>query len=319
VELSSIKLDLYRRDFTINTLAVRLNPDGFGQLLDFFEGLRDLKDRVVRVLHNLSFVEDPTRVFRAVRFEQRFGFRIGKLTEGLIKNAIKIEAFRRLSGNRLFGELRQLLEEERVVECVQRLAELKLLPELHPDLKLKEQDLELWQEAKDALAWWELSFLDQPLRRWVVFFLALADGLDHDQLAGLCRRLALAPRLQREILAMRAEAMSALHQLQRSRPAPSEVHQLLSGLKPEYQLFIMARASKSWAKRSVSNHLTRLSRVRPELTGEDLKELGFEPGPKFKQILDRLLAARLDGEVADRDQELALVRREFGGGEEARG
>jgi tRNA nucleotidyltransferase (CCA-adding enzyme) len=318
VELSSIKLDLYRRDFTINTLAVRLNPQGFGRLLDFFDGLRDLKDRVIRVLHNLSFVEDPTRVFRAVRFEQRFGFRIGKLTEGLIKNAIKIEAFKRLSGNRLFGELRQLLEEERVVECVQRLAELKLLAELHPELKLEDADLELWQEAKDALAWWELSFLDQPLRRWVLFFLALADGLDQDQLAQLCRRLALAPRLQKELVTMRAQAMDAMHQLQRSRPAPSEVYELLSGLKPEYQLFIMARSDRDWVKKSVSVYLTKLSRMRPELCGEDLKELGFEPGPRFKEILERLLAARLDGEVSDREEEMALVKREFGAGEEAR-
>ena len=98
VELSSLKLDLYRRDFTINTLAVSLNPPHYGELLDFFEGLKDIKERVIRVLHNLSFVEDPTRVFRAVRFEQRFGFRIGKFTEGLIKNALKVDAFKRLPG-----------------------------------------------------------------------------------------------------------------------------------------------------------------------------------------------------------------------------
>ena len=80
VEMSSLKLDLFRRDFTINTLAIELNPEKFGKLLDFFSAQKDIKDKVLRVLHNLSFVEDPTRVFRALRFEQRFGFTIGKLT-----------------------------------------------------------------------------------------------------------------------------------------------------------------------------------------------------------------------------------------------
>ena len=98
VEMSSIKLDLFRRDFTINTLSIQLNPDRFGVLIDFFSARKDLKEKVIRVLHNLSFVEDPTRVFRAIRFEQRFGFSIGKLTSGLIENAVKLDFFKNLSG-----------------------------------------------------------------------------------------------------------------------------------------------------------------------------------------------------------------------------
>ena len=85
VESGSIKMDLYRRDFTINTLAIQLNPKAFGELIDFFGGVKDIKEKVIRVLHNLSFVEDPTRVFRAIRFEQRLGFQIGKHTQNLMK------------------------------------------------------------------------------------------------------------------------------------------------------------------------------------------------------------------------------------------
>ncbi len=112
VEMSSIKLDLYRRDFTINTLAIQLNPDRFGVLIDFFNAQKDLKEKSIRVLHNLSFVEDPTRVFRAIRFEQRFGFSIGRLTAGLIANAVAMDFFRELSGRRVFSELRLILQEE---------------------------------------------------------------------------------------------------------------------------------------------------------------------------------------------------------------
>jgi len=317
VELSSIKLDLYRRDFTINTLAVRLNPKQFGQLFDFFDGMRDIKEKVIRVLHNLSFVEDPTRVFRAVRFEQRFGFRIGKLTEGLIKNAIKIEAFLRLSGSRLFGELRQILDEERALDCVKRLMELKLLREFHPNLKLEDKDLGLWNEMQDALAWYQLSFLDQPIRQWVLYFLALVDNLADEELGQMCARLNLASKMRNEIIGMRKEAQNTLNQMQRARPAPSVVYSLLQGLKPEYQLYIMAKASRDWVKRSVSKYLTTLKQVRPELSGGDLMAMGFEPGPVFRKILERLLAARLDGEVKDRDGERALVWAEFGKEREA--
>jgi tRNA nucleotidyltransferase (CCA-adding enzyme) len=317
VELSSIKLDLYRRDFTINTLAIHLNPKHFGQLFDFFDGMRDIKEKAIRVLHNLSFVEDPTRVFRAVRFEQRFGFRIGKLTEGLIKNAIKIQAFQRLSGHRLFSELKQILDEERALDCIKRLMELKLLVEFHPKLIIEEKDLPLWNEIQDSLAWYQLSFLDQPLRQWLVYFLALADNLEEEELGQMCGRLSLAPKLRNEIIGMRREALSALNQMQRAKPAPSVVYSLLHGLKPEFQLLIMAKATREWVKRSVNQYLTTLQKVRPELTGSDLKAMGFEPGPMFKQILDRLLAARLDGKVKDRSSEKSLVQAEFEGREEA--
>ena len=116
-------MDLFRRDFTINTLAVALNTSSFGQLIDFFGAQRDLKEKVIRILHNLSFVEDPTRVFRAIRFEQRFGFTIGKLTSGLIENAVKMDFFKRLSGRRVFSELCHILKEENPTPYLIRLNE----------------------------------------------------------------------------------------------------------------------------------------------------------------------------------------------------
>ena len=105
VEHSSLKLDLYRRDFTINTLAISLNKNTFGELIDFFGAQRDIKEKSIRVLHSLSFVEDPTRVFRAVRFEQRFGFQIGKFTVNLIKNAVKMSFLSKIKGPRIWREL----------------------------------------------------------------------------------------------------------------------------------------------------------------------------------------------------------------------
>jgi len=112
VESASIKMDLYRRDFTVNTLAIQLNPNSFGELIDFFGGVKDIKEKVIRVLHNLSFVEDPTRVFRAVRFEQRFGFQIAKHTQNLMRNAVNVGFLERLSGGRVLSEIILILQEE---------------------------------------------------------------------------------------------------------------------------------------------------------------------------------------------------------------
>ncbi|RJX35268.1 MAG: CBS domain-containing protein [Desulfarculus sp.] len=313
VELSSLKLDLYRRDFTINTLAVQLNPRGFGELLDFFDGLRDIKEKAVRVLHNLSFVEDPTRVFRAVRFEQRFGFKIGKLTESLIKNAVKIDVFRGLSSRRLLNEFKQLLNEEKAVHCLLRLKELRLLVVFNQHLKLEPRDEERLRSLEEALAWHRLSFLDRPLQPWLVYYLGLSEALTQEQRDALGRRLGFSPQQRAELSSERRRAVRALNLLQREQLSASKIYFLLRSLKPEYQLLIMAVATRSWAKRAVSQYLTSLSRVRPQLDGEDLKALGFAPGPLFKKILDRLQAACLDGEVLGREQELELVRREFGG------
>ncbi len=118
VEKGPIKMDLYRRDFTINTLAIQLNPRAFGELIDFFGGVKDIKEKVIRVLHNLSFVEDPTRVFRAIRFEQRLGFQIGKHTQNLMKNAVKMGFMERLSGGRVLSEFILILQEDNPIPAL---------------------------------------------------------------------------------------------------------------------------------------------------------------------------------------------------------
>jgi tRNA nucleotidyltransferase (CCA-adding enzyme) len=134
VETSSLKMDLFRRDFSINTLAIKVNKREYGALVDYFGGQKDLKEKVIRVLHNLSFVEDPTRVLRAIRFEQRFGFRIDKLTLSLIRNAVNINCFEALSGRRLFLELKLLLKERAPLQGIHRMNEFRLLQIISPEI-----------------------------------------------------------------------------------------------------------------------------------------------------------------------------------------
>lgn len=177
VEQSSIKKDLYRRDFTMNALAVRLNEKGFGDILDFYGGQRDLNEKIIRVLHGLSFVEDPTRVFRAVRFEIRYGFRLGRDTTALIEGAVKMNLFNRLSGHRVLEELKLLLTEREPKRAIKRLADLGLLKFFHPKLSWSNRLAALLDAVDQAVDWYHLSYLDRKMEVWLVYLMAMLEVL----------------------------------------------------------------------------------------------------------------------------------------------
>ena len=308
VERSSIKKDLYRRDFTINTLAIGLNPRQFGLLLDFYGGQRDLKDGIIRVLHSLSFVEDPTRVFRAVRFEHRFGFRLGKETLSLIKGAVKMDLFHRLSGSRLLTELVSLLSEEEPRHAVARLGELDLLRFVHPKLKRTPQLSAMLKQIEDALDWYRLLYLDRPVEAWLVYCMALMDVLPADAVEETLTRLTVPPRQATKIRVARAQARELLRRLER-RPTlkPSESYRMLKKLPDEVVLFLIAKSGSDAVKRQLSAFFTTYQHVKPTMTGTDLRALGVKPGPIYTTIFSRLLDGRLNGELTSEADERALV------------
>jgi tRNA nucleotidyltransferase (CCA-adding enzyme) len=312
VELSSLKLDLYRRDFTINTLAVELNPERFGQLIDYFGAQRDFKDRAIRVLHNYSFVEDPTRVFRAIRYEQRLGFRIGKHTSNLIGNAVKMNLLVELSGRRLTNELRLILTEDDPAPALRRVNEYKLLPFLHPGMGYGPPMERLLEEIRSVLAWYDLSFIGNGCQRWLVYLLALVDPLNSLELEEFCKRMEFPPRLSTWLLEGRAKAVSVGQEFYRkANLGPSEIYHLLEVLDSEWLLFIMAKTQQKETRRSISLYFRNLKEVRSELRGRDLKDMGITPGPIYRKILDRLLDGRLNGELTSRDEEVDFVRKHF--------
>ena len=294
VELSSLKLDLYRRDFTINTLAVELSPGRFGQLIDYFGAQRDFKDKAIRVLHNYSFVEDPTRVFRAIRYEQRLGFRIGKHTANLIVNAVKMDLLVQLSGRRLTNELKLILSEENPAPEIKRMDEYKLLPFLHPDMVYGPSMERLLQEIRAVMAWYDLSFIGNGCDRWLVYLLALADPLSLEGLEQFCSRMEFPPRLTSWLLEGRTKAISVAQGFYRNHDLkPSATYRLLEGLDAEWLLFIMAKTQQDETRRAISLYFRNLKEVRSDLGGKDLKSMGISPGPVYRQILDQLLDGRL--------------------------
>jgi len=312
VALSSIKLDLFRRDFTINTLAIRLNSKDFGLLIDFFGGQRDLKDGIIRVLHSLSFIDDPTRILRAVRFEKRFGFKIGKHTLRLIKNTLNLGILDKLSSKRLLTELKLILQEQDPRECLRRLDELDILKVIHPALHLYKKDLRIMDSIYDVMAWYDLLYRKEALEKWVLYLAAILSSLHPDKRKEAISRLGIAGKRAELIMnapELSQEVCNKIEQMK--KPSNSRIYRLLRELPLELLLFSMAVCSER-VRQVISHFITNLLLVRPELTGEDLKKLGFTPGPVYRKILDRLLAARLDHEVRQRHEEIALVLREFG-------
>lgn len=312
VELSSIKLDLYRRDFTVNAMAVQLNQSHFGKLIDFFNSQNDLKQRAIKVLHNLSFVDDPTRIFRAIRFEKRMDFIMVKHTTRLIKNAVKMGLFGKADDPRFFIELKSLLNEENAIPAIERLAELGLFPFLWPDLK---PHLKIDRRCKHyliqthrCLAWYKLLYLSRPISPWRVYLLAIMRRSPASVLANFCNRFKVTPKQKEWLLAEKNLADKTAHFL--ARPIDlknSEIFTALANLQDEGLLYLLAIAKKTEVKKMISHYVTNMRAEKTIITGSDLKKLGYRPGPIFKDILHALLVARLDGAVTTRQDELALL------------
>lgn len=310
VEQSSIKKDLSRRDFTINALAVRLNGKGFGDVLDFYGGQRDLNDKMIRVLHGLSFVEDPTRVFRAVRFETRFKFHLGKDTVALIAGAVKMDLFHRLSGHRLLEELKLLFSEREPKRAIKRLAELNLLKFLHPKLSWSDRLEKILIALDEAVDWYRLLYLDRQMDVWLVYMMGLLDVLPERAVKDLLKRFPFSEHEASKLTMARVGAHPVVRRLASKRPLkPAEVYHLLSRLSDETLLVLMAKSKGETVKRQVSAFLTGYQHVKPILTGAELKAMGLKPGPIFKQILEQLFDARLNGEVKTEAEERQLVER----------
>jgi tRNA nucleotidyltransferase (CCA-adding enzyme) len=310
VEMSSIKMDMFRRDFTINTLAIQLNPGTFGRLIDFFSGQKDIKDKVLRVLHNLSFVEDPTRVFRALRFEQRFGFTIGKLTSSLIDNAVKMDFFKRLAGKRVFTELKLILKEENPAPALMRLLDYDLLRVIHPKIRIEADLKRLLDATKKVTDWHDLLFIDESYERWTVHFMALIRHCDLSTTHAICQHLTVAPRHAKLFGETRIWAGKQLYCLERRPPMEkAAIYNVLKSFKTETILYMMACTQSDIARKRISLYHTRLRNVSISISGKDLLEMGLKPGPLFSRTLESVLAARLNGNVATREEELAFVRR----------
>jgi tRNA nucleotidyltransferase (CCA-adding enzyme) len=300
VEASSIRQDLYRRDFTINALAARLTATRGGELplLDFFGGVLDLRSRQIRVLHANSFIEDPTRIYRAVRFAVRLGFQIEPQTEAYIRYAIESGVYERsLLENtkapalqtRLKAELKYILQAPYWERALQLLASLGALKCLHPTLELDDQ---LWWQVRLVDRWLRRFDPNKSLEHWQMRLEVLIAHLAPEERAAVARNLQL-PVDSIERLEQLAQAQADLAESLQASQLKSEV----VGRLRLYQLptlVLLAVQSRRSIRRKIWQYLTNWANIQPPLNGNDLKQLGYKPGPQYRQILDTLLAATLD-------------------------
>jgi tRNA nucleotidyltransferase (CCA-adding enzyme) len=306
VEDSSIKLDLHRRDFTINTLALCLNPNRWGELLDFWGGVNDLNLGIIRILHSLSFVDDPTRILRAVRYEQRFDFQIEPRTLELLRDAL--ELLDRVTPARIRHELERILEEDRPEKSLTRLHELGILAHIHSSLYFDHSMSPAFAQLRaERFAAPEQSPLrTEPVDRlyWGILVAHLPASTHH----ALTERLGLRGETQ-QIMRGLAHVRRHLDELSEGATPPSRVVALFDQVDPVAMALIPIIYPKrvqllDYAQR----YNTSWKHVRPELDGHALAELGIQKGPVYAELLRSLRAARLDGILLTRDDEIAYVR-----------
>ncbi len=312
VEHSSIKMDLYRRDFTINTLAVCLSAERYGELLDFFGGQQDLRDKTLRIIHNLSFVEDPTRILRGARFEVRFGFRLSRHAEQLSANAVQMGLLDKVSGARIFTELQLIFQEARPFAILQRLQELGVLSAIHPRMTAEVATGQRFQRVAEVLTWYGLLYQETQPVPWIVYLLTLLGEKRGIEARAVLRRLTPPPRLAATVGRALARLRGLVRQFHLARELPaSRVYRWLVESSLEVILALMARVERPDLRKAIGEFLTTTRRIRPILRGDDLRALGVRPGPIYRDILNSLLYARLDGHVQSRDDELRFVHRRF--------
>jgi tRNA nucleotidyltransferase (CCA-adding enzyme) len=295
VQMSALRQDLFRRDFTINTLAIRLGPDPAPELIDYFGGRNDLKEKTLRVLHSLSFIDDPTRALRAVRLELRLGFHISAETLRLIEVALGEGVFDQLSGARLREELAMLLDDPALaLRGIDRLDELGILRVLHPGIELSEAVRDRLRAVRAAADWFQLEGLAAPeVRPWRLILMSLAADLDQAERERLAQRLLLAGEDRRLLVAFKARLEEARRVLA-GEPPPHRAAESLEALAGEELLLLMAagdESQRSWVRR----FLTELSRCELAVRGADLVAAGVPPGPDVGRALQAARRARLDG------------------------
>ena len=294
VQPAKIKDDLSRRDFPVNAMAVDLSPATFGQLLDFHGGTADLEKKLIRILHKKSFIDDATRIFRAIRFEQRLGFNIEDGTERLLRK--NIATLNTISGDRLRNELELLLMEERPEKALARADGLGVLRQIDRSLKSNK-----WLEGRFAEA--RKLYISSP----AVYFALLSYDLGRDNAEAISERLNLSGDWKRIVLGV-AKINDDIHKLADPAISPSTVYRFLKRYPVEAVSACFLSDESQIVRSQIERYLKELQYIQIHLTGNDLKMMGVETGPRLGRILKALQDAKLDDLADTREDEETFVR-----------
>lgn len=309
VERGMIRQDLYRRDFTINTLAIKINKKKYGTLVDYFGGRKDLREGKIRVIHGLSFIEDPTRAYRAVRFANRLGFEISNETKNLIRAAIKKGIFERLTGRRILKEIILIFDDEHPVKTVKMLESFGLLEFIASPIKLSKTKLSLLYRIEEVLSWYRLLYRSDRPENYLVYFMGLADSLEEKARIEMAERLVLKSKDKLLLTEYPKKIHHVISTIQeKEKIKNSDIYFLVNDLSLETVLFLIAKIKSIELKKALTSFLSDFRTIKLEIKGKDLKALGLEPGPEFSQLFHRILRAKIDGKVKNKHDEMEMAR-----------
>ncbi|OGN95147.1 MAG: hypothetical protein A2Z75_01995 [Chloroflexi bacterium RBG_13_50_10] len=295
VKPGSLKDDLIRRDFSINAMALYLNPQRFGELIDLYHGKDDLERRLIRILHPKSFIDDATRILRAIRYEQRLGFKLEAETEKLLRRYVSM--LDTISGDRIRHELELILKEDEPERAIRRAEELGVLSQLHPSLKGNGWLSKMFAKARQS---------DMRVSLSTLYLCLLIYNLTEKANEQFISRLNF-PKNSSQAMRQTLQIKAQLHNLANPKLKPGDTYQLLHGYSaPAIQANALASESPT-ASQHLHLYLTKLRYVKPLLNGEDLKRMGIPAGPKIGEVLDALQIARLNGQVRTRKEEKTFV------------
>ena len=295
---ASLAEDLKRRDFTINAMAIGLSGEDYGRLYGPCNGKLDLEGRIIRVLHDASFIDDSTRIWRGLRYEQRLGFQLEPHTLELLKRDIPM--LDTVSGERICYEIDCILKEQYPEKVFKRADMLGVLCKLDSSLKF-DADMEKWfTRARD------MSLPDVPSP--ALYWLLLTYNMDIENKEWLISRLRLPKRLAQAL-----RDCSAVKDKLKLLAAPaiknSEIYRLLCGTAKEAVTANIITTKVEESRAALNLYLEKLRGVKSIVNGSDIMKMGVAQGPLLKKMLDAVLDARLNGEAVTREDELAIVRK----------
>ncbi|MBN1230746.1 MAG: CCA tRNA nucleotidyltransferase [Anaerolineales bacterium] len=296
----SIDEDLKRRDFSINTLAIRLDGEYFGELVDICGGLEDLEKGEISVLHKESFEDDPTRLFRAVRFEKRFGFTFSKETLDAVKRGLPVLHI--ISGDRIRHELDRILWEEKRTEMLRRLDTLGLMEAIHPDMRDCHIDC-LDKGSEEQLASWSIT--DRETQEDAFYGLWLGKK-ESNQIDKIAERLMFS-KGRKAVVSGTSLMRTLLPEILQEKP--SLITKRLRGYPVAAVVCGLICSEDTSCQSIIQEFLSNWQFIELEIGGKELIDLGIKPGPLFSEVLEDVLAMKIDGDIQTREEELKNARK----------
>jgi tRNA nucleotidyltransferase (CCA-adding enzyme) len=310
VEPAALKEDLLRRDFTINAMAISLNKSNYGKLVDFYGGLTDLKNGLIRILHKDSFLQDPTRIMRAIRFEQRFSFRIEHKTLHLLKDAVAKGALSFINPHRLRDELILMLKEEQPLRYIKRAAELGAFSVIDKNFKLTKNDLRLIYEIEKAISLYGRKFKNhRQLDEWLIYLAVLLAKVPTKDISKFLQQFGLRKGENMRVLSI-FRTITRIKKLNKPL-SPKAIYQFLNPLSFEDIIFFYAYYRLKKLRKNIEIFLNTLVHIRLKVRGQDLKNLGYKPYNLYGRIFEKLLYAKINKGLRTKAEELKEAKSIF--------